>query len=263
MGGGLAGLKGFLGFGGTGGIGAGLQGTLASGGASTLGMSLSKLGHSQAAMMGGAMLGMDGLRRGGLLGMAETTAGGALIGFKYGGPLGAAIGAGVGAVAGLVRMFIKGAEDKARQLIKSTYGVDMQDKAVLRQIVDMAKQNYGGNLEMTIRTQQARDLIELYALSHGQNATGLPARMTPTSFAQSGGNLFQQPTFYNGSAIGGGTTIVNVTVPGAKEFFQRETVTVIANNPRPVQAAAGKALKSSFGLREQTAMQLAPGTLTS
>jgi hypothetical protein len=42
--------------------------------------------------MGGALLAMDGLRRGGVAGLGETAAGGAMIGFKYGGPLGAAIG---------------------------------------------------------------------------------------------------------------------------------------------------------------------------
>ena len=72
---------------------------------------------------------MDGLRRGGKLGVAETTGGGALIGAKFGGPLGAAIGAIAGFAAGMVRLFIKGAVEKARQKIKDLYGVDIPDKA--------------------------------------------------------------------------------------------------------------------------------------
>src|ERR1017187_9190228 len=115
-------------------------------------------------MKGGAILAMDGLRRGGKIGVAETTAGGALIGAKFGGPLGAAIGAGVGFLAGMVRLFIKGAVEKARQKIKDLYGVDISDKAILQQIVDTAKQKYGGNLDMAIRTQEIRDLVSLYAM---------------------------------------------------------------------------------------------------
>jgi hypothetical protein len=69
--------------------------------------------------MAGAGLAIDGLRRGGYTGMAETTAGGAMIGYEFGGPLGAAIGAVVGLEAGIVRMFIKGAAEKAKEKIKS------------------------------------------------------------------------------------------------------------------------------------------------
>ena len=70
--------------------------------------------------MGGALLAMDGLRRGGKLGLAETTAGGALIGFKYGGPIGAAIGAASRARSpGTIRLFVKGAQEKAREKIKA------------------------------------------------------------------------------------------------------------------------------------------------
>ncbi len=36
-----------------------------------------------------------------------STAGGAVVGMQFGGPLGAAIGAGVGALAGGIRMLIK------------------------------------------------------------------------------------------------------------------------------------------------------------
>ncbi len=102
------------------------------------------LGKSDAALMGGALLAMDGLRRGGKAGVAETTAGGALIGYKFGGPLGAAIGGIAGAVAGIVRLFVKGAADKAKEKIKALYGVDIADKGMLKQIVDMAKSDFGG-----------------------------------------------------------------------------------------------------------------------
>ena len=87
----------------------------------------------------GAMLAMDGLRRGGKLGVAETTGGGALIGAKFGGPWARRSARIAGFVAGMVRLFIKGAVEKARQKIKDLYGVDISDKAILQQIVDIAK----------------------------------------------------------------------------------------------------------------------------
>ena len=79
----------------------------------SFGDKLQALGKSDAAMMGGAMLAFNGLQRGGWTGMGEDVAGGAMIGYKFGGPLGAAIGASIGLEAGIVRMFIKGAVEKA------------------------------------------------------------------------------------------------------------------------------------------------------
>jgi len=48
--------------------------------------------------------------------------------------------------------------------------------SVLQQIVDIAKQSCGGNLDMAIRTQQVRDLIQLYAMSTGQQTKGMLVR---------------------------------------------------------------------------------------
>ena len=124
----------------------------------------------------GAGLAMDGLRRGGKIGLAETIGGGALIGFMVGGPIGAAIGAAVGAIAGLVRMFRKSAEEKAKEKIKAAYGIDIRDKGVLKQIVQIAKESFGGNIDVAIRSSQIRDLIELYAMSTGQ-PFGVQAKM--------------------------------------------------------------------------------------
>ena len=92
---------------------------------------------------------------------------------------------------------MKGAREKARAKIKATYGVDISDKALLQQIVDIAKQAYGGNLDMAIRSQQIRDLVELYAMSTGQKPTGMPGTARPTTLAQMGGSLYQQ----NGSPL--------------------------------------------------------------
>jgi hypothetical protein len=264
----LGGWKDFLGFGG------GVQyapGKAVTWEAATMGQKLSALGRSNAALLGGATLALMGLQRGGVSGLAMTTAGGAMIGFKYGGPLGAAIGAGIGAVAGLVRLFVKGAEEKAREKIKATYGVDIRDKGVLKQIVDIAKQGFGGNLEAAIRSPQIRDLVELYALSTGQSTSGLPATVRPVSLLQQGGGLFQSNSGgLTLAPLGGGTpssaagpTVINITVPGAKEFFEKETVRVVVENPRAVQSAAMAATKASAGRREMTGLQLSPGLILS
>lgn len=263
----LANLKSFAGIGGSVQLAPGVATTWE---AATMGQKLSAIGKSNAALMGGAMLAMYGLQRGGLSGLAMTTAGGAMIGYKFGGPIGAAIGAGIGAVAGLVRLFVKGAQDKAREKIKATYGVDIRDKGVLKQIVDIAKQGFGGNLDMAIRSPQIRDLVELYALSTGQGTTGLPATLRPVSLLQQGGSLFQSSSggltldrIGGGSPSSGAPTIINITVPGAKEFFEKETVRVVVENPRAVQSATMAATKQNAGRREMTGLQLSPGLIVS
>jgi hypothetical protein len=272
----LANLKSFLGVGGSVQLGPGMATTWQ---AATMGQKLSAIGHSNAALMGGGLLAMDGLRRGGTLGLAETTAGGALVGFKYGGPLGAAMGAGIGAAAGLVRLFVKGAQEKAREKIKALYGVDISDKGVLKQIVETAKQAFGGNLDVAIRSQQVRDLVELYAMSAGQRMTGGPAGMRPGSLVQTGGSLFESPSYQNGSTqptsgalrvLGGGTAssaapqpiVLKLDGPATTLLLRGEAVQAMADNPRAVQGAAMKATKANAGRREMLSLQLSPGTLT-
>jgi hypothetical protein len=239
--------------------------------AATMGQKLSALGRSNAALLGGATLALMGLQRGGVSGLAMATAGGAMIGFKYGGLLGAAIGAGVGADAGLVRLFVKGAQEKAREKIKATYGVDIREKNILAEVVNIAKQGFGGNLDMAIRSQQIRDLVELYALSTGQSTSGLPATVRPVSLLQQGGSLFQSssggmtlaPLGTGAPSSAAAPTVINITVPGAKEFFEKETVRVVVDNPRAVQSAAMTATKASAGRREMTGLQLSPGLILS
>lgn len=284
-GGGFGGMFNFSGlkqFFGQGGGGSNLQNIIAGKGG---GFSWSGLAKSNAMLMGGAMLGMYGLQRGGLSGLAMTTAGGAMIGMKYGGPMGALIGAGVGAVAGIIRLFVKGAEQKAREKIRATYGIDIKDKGVLRQIVDMAKQGFGGNIDAAIRSQQVREIIELYAQTTGQSTKGMPAKMTPVSMFQSGGSLYQQP----GSQTGGGSSLpgglpgagfdrigggvasnagpmnvtINLSPEAAQNLLTQGVLKTIGENPRSIQQAATTATKANYGRREMTSLQLSPGTLTS
>lgn len=279
----LPGLKSFFGFGDNNWVDMG-GGRMATGGwisqYGSFGDKLQALGKSDAALMGGALLAMDGLRRGGKIGVAETTAGGALIGYKFGGPLGAAIGGIAGAVAGIVRLFVKGAADKAKEKIKALYGVDIADKGVLQQIVDMAKSGFGGNLDMAIRSPQIRDLIQLYAMTTGQKTTGMPGTVTPLSLVETGGSLFQSSQYNNGTplpALGGlpgldrigagtpsgGGLVIQLDGPATTALLQGQAVQAITDNPRLVQNATMAATKSSANRRELTSLQLSPGTLTS
>jgi len=66
-----------------------------------------------------------------------------------------------------------------------------------------------------------------------------------------------------GTGQNAGPIVVNITVPGAKEFFEKEPVRVVVENPRAVQAAAMNAIRANSNRRELTSLQLSPGTLTS
>ncbi len=233
-----------------------------------------------AMLAGGAILAMDGLRRGGKIGVAEATAGGALIGAKFGGPLGALIGGIAGFAAGMVRLFVKGAVEKAREKIKALYGVDISDKSVLQQIVDTAKQTYGGNLDMAIRTAEIRDLIKLYAMSTGQPTKGMPATVHPLDLVQSGGSLYQSQGYSNGTAlsslgslpsldsIGSGVAsgaqpmVIQLDGQATTSLLRGEAVQAIVSNPRAVASASMTAAKSNAGRRELTSLQMSPGLLT-
>ncbi len=218
---------------------------------------------------GGAVLVADGLRRGGLAGTLETAAGGALIGAKFGGPIGAAIGAAVGLTAGLVRNLFKSANEKAREKIKATYGVDVSSKDILGQVVAIAKQSYGGNLDVAIRSKDVQDLVELYALSTGQSARGLSPKLQPVTLSTSGGVTGILSPFINGQPVAGGGVVqapaTNLTVvldPDAtRSFWETQTLSTIDANPRAVASANSAAQQSNFGRQQQAVNQLSPGLL--
>lgn len=252
------------------------------GGGAMLGAGIGLSGGPVGAIFGAGLgLALNGLQRGGFSGLAQTTAGGAMMGWNVGGPLGAAIGAGIGAIAGVVRLFVKGAQEKAREKIKATYGVDISDNGVLRQIVETAKQAFGGNIDMAIRSQQIRDLIQLYAMSTGQKPTGMPGNVTPLSFMETGGSLYQGTSYSNGTplpglsglpsfdnigaGVGSTTIVVNNQLPADQvgAYLEGKVVSTVVNVPRASQQAVLAASKSNAGRRELTALQLSPGTLTS
>lgn len=97
-----------------------------------------------------------------------------------------------GFAADLVRLSVNAARErareKAREKIKATYRVDIPDKNILWQIVNTAKLACDGNLDMTIRTQQVRDIL---VVRHEHRAVHCrpSATVKPTTPAQSGGSL--------------------------------------------------------------------------
>ncbi len=226
-----------------------------------------------AMLAGGGLLAMDGLRRGGVTGMLETTAGGALIGAKFGGLEGALIGGAIGLGAGLIRLFVKGAEQKAKEKIRNMYGVNIEDRGILRQIVQMAKQQYGGNLDMAIQTPQIRDLIELYAMTTGQKSKGMPAVMRPFDLSQRGGAVNLNPQYSNGSPVGLSLSApaamqpvilkgtFQLDAPATERILKGRAVEAMGENPREVQKAVSTAQRANFQRREMAAMQLAPELL--
>jgi hypothetical protein len=228
-----------------------------------------------AMLAGGGILAFDGLRRGGLTGLAETTAGGALIGAKFGGPLGAAIGAGIGATAGFIRLFIKGAEQKAIEKVQAIYSLRI-DRSLAKTIVAQAKQTYGGDLDLAIRSPQVRDLLELYAMSTGQKFSGSSNQVRPLTLVQNSGGLFEAPSYRNGSllsSLGGNvqigqaatqptTVVVKLDGPATTQLLQGQVVQTVQNNPGTVAQAAAQATRQSIGRRDMMAMQFAPGAIT-
>ncbi len=226
-----------------------------------------------AMLAGGGILAYDGLRRGGMTGLFETAAGGALIGAKFGGPIGAMIGGAAGAAAGLARLFIKGASDKAREKVKSVYSVDVSSKDILQQFVAIAKQSYGGNLDVAVRSQEVRDIVELYAMSTGQSATGLKPQMQPLSISQRGGVLSILSNYSNGRPV---SPVTGSPAPAAPMVVQLQldaattemvlegrAVSAMANNPRAVQGAVVNAQRANVGRQQSAVNMFAPGLILS
>lgn len=211
-----------------------------------------------ALLAGGAILGFDGLRRGGLAGLAETTAGGALIGAKFGGPLGAAIGAGIGAAAGGIRLLIKSADEKIVKGVKTVYNIDISKDFAHTNIFPIIKNNFGGNIDVGLRSNEVRDLVELYAMTFGQvGGRGFAVPQTPLSLSQRNGVISTTPSTLSGSEFlpnGGsgigtvpvGPTQVNIFVDGdaTTKFHETGMLSVLTENGRAVSSAVSESARS-------------------
>lgn len=225
-----------------------------------------------ALLAGGGALAFDGLRRGGALGLAETIAGGALIGAKFGGPIGAVIGGGIGAIAGTIRLFVKGAEEKIVEKVRSVYGVTIPRNFARDPLLGIIKQGFGGNVDVGIRSAQVRDLVELYAMSTGQSTGGIATgRPIASSFSLSGGALSQQPVFQNGLSLGLGQasnaspapTVIQLDPAATEAFLQGQAIRAMGSNPRAVQGAVAVASRQNAGRREGLALAVNPMLMVS
>lgn len=218
--------------------------------------------------------GLLGDARGSLSGVAQ----GALGGFLVAGPIGAAVGAAIG-----FGEMIAGVEPEWKKIIRvvrQQYGVGI-NKQTANQIIAIAKQSYGGNDEVAVRSPEVRQMLGLYAAGTGQAGkfAGMSS-LTPhgASFVESGGALFQQATYQYGNQFvqssslptyGGGSPGVypggaplqialNIGSASAGKFMDGEYVT-----PENVSNRFSAALESSMG-RLNTAMTFAqPGAIVS
>jgi hypothetical protein len=215
-----------------------------------------------ALMLGGAALGFDGLRRGGWAGLGETTAGGAMIGYKFGGVYGAAIGAGIGAVAGMIRMFIKGATEKLKSKIKEVYGIDVTDKDFLQTIADLAKSSFGGNLDLTIRSNQVRDWLMYYKMQTNQANVGNLGAIDNTargvSLSGYGGAVSQNAVYVGGAGYNYGGSLAPTTPSQTFQPNPAQTFLTLQIDGRDVNASVIKTNTASSGRRESAAILLDP-----
>jgi hypothetical protein len=276
--GGLLMLKGIMG----GGKGAGNL-TSSIGGGAMLGSQLMIHG-TQLGLLGGAGLGLAaaGIARGGLSGMMMAAGGGAIVGSRFGGPLGAAIGAGVGLVAAGLRTLFggKNPQDDAHDKIKALYHVDIKDKGVLQQIVQIAKQSYGGDMDLAIRSAQVRDIVQLYSQTIKSGTSNIwTDQVGAASMSESGGSVYQNAFGANGKAnayasslatassgYSGGVTTFGATSGGSSN--QAITVNldstpiaqIMASNGQVVTAKGLAASKSRNSLRTSA---LSPSTVIS
>lgn len=241
-----------------------------------------------ALLLGGGILAFDGLRRGGKAGLLETTLGGALIGAKFGGPIGAAIGAGIGAVAGLIRLGLKGKTERLIERVKALHRITISKEFARDPLQKMIDQNYGGNIEVGLRSPEVVDLLRLYARSTGQDFS-LDNRPQAVGLALQGGILRQTAAQVNGGAVAysGGTArlagpvdrLITGTTPG--QFGEAPSITVkslslnldgqaattllkgeVARDPGLIGKATIAAAKASINRRELTVAQSTPGLIT-
>jgi hypothetical protein len=233
---------------------------------------------SPAAGAAGMMLAMNGLfgsQRGTWGGIAESTAGGALIGEQIGGPLGAAIGAGAGFLAGVgEKVFgVESPENEAKRLVKQLYSISI-DNSMAKQIAGIAQQKYAGHVSIAVRDPDVRKMLMLYSESTGQKMPLSATTPQSGSLAEMGGKLYQQATYVNGTPytfqsnlpVAGGystgtypapgpmTLQVNVAGQGAAQFVAGQVVT-----PEFVQSQWSSAASASNGRLQNSAIIQQPG----
>jgi hypothetical protein len=242
-----------------------------------------------ALLAGGTMLAQQGLlgnSRGTWTGTAEGTAGGAAIGFQMGGPLGALIGGAAGFGIGVGEMIagVKSPQREAHDDIKSIYGVDIpQNSGTIKQVVQIAQSQFGGQIAMAVRSPSVRQLVMLYSEATGQKMPLSATTPYAGSLVEQGGKVYQQASYQDGqphayasniptlggiaagtyptpggpnTSGGSGATYLSLNISGndAANFMTGQFVT-----PQFVTDQAMAAQSSSYGRTQQSANMQVPG----
>jgi len=215
-----------------------------------------------------------------VLGTALATGGGALAGFMLGaqigaigGPIGAAIGAAVGLGVGLVMALKKSAVDKVGEKIKQVYGITVSDRKLLASIAETAKTQYGGNIDVAVRSPAVMEIVRLYAMSTGMSANGLPRPMYGVTFQQSAAGLQQQPVYSGGSLVTSpytgvttaqwsqSATYIQLDPRAANNLLAGQVVEIIGSNPGAVAQANEAATRSGVNRNAQQGSLMEPLTV--
>jgi hypothetical protein len=177
-------------------------GASASGGAGAL----SELSASPAAgtplaglaTSGGVALALHGLT-GNDAGTWGGAAQGAAGGFLIAGPIGAAVGFAIGV--GEIAAGVESPRRKAIREVKQDYHITISN-SMADQIVQIAKQKYGSNIAIAVRSPDVRQMLGIYAAGTGQSQNSLLSSTIPRagSLVEQGGQLYQQATYVNGQA---------------------------------------------------------------
>jgi hypothetical protein len=156
-----------------------------------------------AVFAGGMMLAQHGLLGNDMgtgTGAAEGAVGGAAAGFAAGGPLGAAIGgvAGLGIGLGEMAAGVQSPEAKVVKDVQSVYGVSLPlNSGTVKQVVQIAQSQYGGDIAVAVRSPSVRQIIMLYSEATGQKMPLSASTPYAGSLVEQGGNLYQQASFQN------------------------------------------------------------------
>jgi hypothetical protein len=270
-------------------------GTTAAGIGGPLG-TVAGVASSPAAGMAGLMLGINGVQRQGVGGTIEAGLGGALAGFSLGsqigslgGPMGAAIGAGAGVLAGVISsVFFESPQKKAHDDIQQIYGVNIpQNSGTIKQVVQLAQSQFGGDIAVAVRSPSVRQLVMLYSEATGQKMPLSATTPYAGSLVEQGGKVYQQASYQDGQAhvyasniptLGGiaagtyptpggpntsggsGATYMSLNISGndAANFMTGQFVT-----PQFVTDQAMAAQYSSYGRTQQSANMQLPGLTVS
>jgi hypothetical protein len=249
------------------------------------------LAASVAGLMGARQLGTHGT--GGLIGGAALGAFSGLVGagalaamfpsvfvpLLAAGPVGWIVAGGIGAAIGLSSLYIKTADQKVRSKVQQVYGIDISEKNIRMQIVQLAKDRYGGNLDVAIASPEVQQIVRLYAMATGKNPSGLPRPMYAATFTQSGaGGVNLQPVYqgnnvvanpYSGvtstqyAQLGQQLTYLSLDPTQALKLLSGQVTGVMAQNPGNVAAANAAALASGNSRDAQNNALFEPLTVMS